>query len=125
MRASSPIRSVRRMGTSTTVRAEFESPCLPKYAYIGLFSHGKLLFVDRPLQCRHCERFGHVPAVCKRPLLCLRCEASHSQDKCDAPAPHCINWGKPQEATSFACPQIQQKRSVCRFRAARSVSLVF
>lgn len=62
MRTSGHIRNARRMGTSTTVRGEFESPRLPKYAYVGLLRHEILLFVDRPLHCRHCGRFGYVSA---------------------------------------------------------------
>lgn len=63
MRASAPILSTRRMGTSTTVQAEFVSPRPPKYAYIGLLRREILLFVDRLLQCRYGRRFGHVSAV--------------------------------------------------------------
>lgn len=124
MCASDPIRSVHRMGTSTTVRAEFESPRLPKCEYVVLLRQDTLLLIDRPLRCRHCGRFGHVSAVCKRPLFCLICGGSHYQDTCDAPALHCINCGKPHEATSFVCPQMQQECSVCRFRTAQHVSFV-
>lgn len=122
MRASAPICCVRRMGTSAIVR--MESPRLPKCAYVSLLRHVILLFSERPFQCRYFGRFGHVSVVCKFPLLCLRCAGSHSQDKCDAPTPHCIICGKPHEATSFVCPKTQQERSPCRFPAAHNVSLV-
>lgn len=123
MRASAPIRSVRRMGTSTTVRVHFCTPRLTKCAYVGLLCHEMLPFVDRPLQCSRCGHFGHVSAVCKHPLLCLICGGSHSQEKCDVPSRHCINCGKPHEATFFVCPEIQRDRSLCRFCAAHNISV--
>lgn len=124
MRSSAPIRGVRRMGKSSTIRVEFESAQLPQYVYLGLVRHEVLLFVERPLQCHRCGYFGHVSTVCKRPLLCLRCGGSHTHDKCEAPNPHCVNCGKSHEATSIQCSHIQHERSVCRFRATHNVSFV-
>lgn len=63
IRASAPIRNVRRTGTSATVQVEVESPGLPKYAYVGPLRHKIFMLVDRPLQCRRCENFGHVHGV--------------------------------------------------------------
>lgn len=54
------------------------------------------------------------------PLLCPRSKVSLSRDKCDAPAPHCINCGKSHVDTSFV--SLKCNRSVpCVAFAPRTI----
>lgn len=121
MRSDAPIKEVRRLGKSRTVRIEFQSPTLPEHAYVGLVRHQVTLHVNSPLQCKKCGHFGHVSASCKREVQCLRCAKPHSTDKCDAPSPCCINCKKSHETTSMRCSQWQKQRSICRYSCENNI----
>lgn len=122
VRSVVPIRAVRRLGSSQTVRIDFDSPSLPQHVYVGLVRHAVDTFISSPVQCRRCGVFGHVLAVCHHPASCIRCGKSHLETDCVATQPVCVNCGKDHEATSPQCPKWQEERSVCRYRSTHNVS---
>ncbi|KAG0427141.1 hypothetical protein HPB47_025815 [Ixodes persulcatus] len=122
LRSTVGIRNVRRIFKSTTIRVEFASPTLPEHVYVGLVRHGADLYVNNPIQCHRCGLFGHVAAVCKRSLTCLRCAQPHATTECKGSSTLCVNCKKPHETTSQQCPFWQAKRSVCRYRCENNVS---
>lgn len=122
IRSNVSIRNVRRIGKSTTIRVEFASATLPEHVYVGLVRHSVDLYVNNPIQCHRCGLFGHVAAVCKRSLSCLRCAQPHATANCDASISLCINCKKSHETTSPQCPYWQAERSVCRYRCENNVS---
>ncbi|KAG0434725.1 hypothetical protein HPB47_018918 [Ixodes persulcatus] len=122
LRSTVGIRNVRRIGKSTTIRVEFASPTLPEHVCVGLVRHGVDLYVNNPIQCHRCGLFGHVAAVCKRSLTCLRCAQPHATTECKGSSTLCVNCKKPHETTSQQCPFWQAERSVCRYRCENNVS---
>ncbi|KAG0414347.1 hypothetical protein HPB47_008476 [Ixodes persulcatus] len=122
LRSTVGILNVRRIGKSTTIRVEFASPTLPEHVYVGLVEHGVDLYVSNPIQCHRCGLFGHVAAVCKRSLTCLRCAQPHATTECKGSNTLCANRKKPHETTSQQCPFWQAERPVCRYRCENNVS---
>ncbi|CAN7978424.1 unnamed protein product [Ixodes persulcatus] len=57
---NTPVISARRLGTSASVAITFASPRLPDYIFLGLVRHKVELFVEKPIQCHRCSRFGHT-----------------------------------------------------------------
>lgn len=122
VKSAVPIRALRRLGTSQTVRIDFDSPCLPQHVYVGLVRHAVDAYISSPVQCRRCGVFGHVLAACHHPASCLRCGKSHLQSECGTAQPVCVNCGKDHEATSPQCSKWQEERSVCRYRSEHNVT---
>ncbi|KAG0425578.1 hypothetical protein HPB47_027271 [Ixodes persulcatus] len=121
LRSTVGIRNVRRIGKSTTTRVEFASPTLPEHVYVGLVRHGVDLFVNNPIQCHRCGLFGHVAAVCKRSLTCLRCAQPRATIECKGSSTLCVNCKKPHETASQQCP-FWQARATPRAEAATEMT---
>lgn len=108
------ILQVCRLGKSRCVKIDFKSDRLPSHVKVGHFRHAVRPFVPKPLQCRKCQKFGHVSAVCGNSTTCSRCGAPHSADNCKANSYSCPNCQGPHDATSKECPKIKQEISVLK-----------
>ncbi|XP_049527233.1 uncharacterized protein LOC125947003 [Dermacentor silvarum] len=111
---SIPIIQAHRIGKSTCVKLIFKGDSLPTYVKVGHFRHIVRPFVPKPLQCRNCQRIGHVSAVCKNPGICSRCSESHSSDTCRTTDFKCSNCKGAHDATSKDCPFQKNEQKILR-----------
>lgn len=112
-----PIASAHRLGTSTTVVITFTCASLPEHVLLGLVRHRVEPFVEKPIQCHLCLRFGHIQAMCRNSPTCSRCSGPHQRTDCnDGTTVRCCNCGKQHEATSHQCAKWKKELEVRRLR---------
>lgn len=121
LRSNVPVTSVRRLGTSSSVCITFASRELPDHVLVGFVRHKTELFLDSPVQCRQCGKFGHVQSTCNQKPTCSRCSGAHIREACTVESPRCSNCGKDHEAFSHECVKWQAEREIYRFRRANAV----
>lgn len=71
------IRNARRMTIKNgekreteTVLIEFEGEVLPQRIFIGYMSYPVKEYVQKPIRCFNCQRFGHIAKVCRGKTMC-------------------------------------------------------
>lgn len=104
----------RRLGSSNCVRLIFKGDSLPSHVKVGLFRHAVRPFIPKPLQCRRCQKIGHVSAVCRHSAVCPRCSESHDSDTCRATELKCPNCQGPHAASSKECPLLKKEQQILR-----------
>jgi hypothetical protein len=124
---SDGVRDVRRLkkrsggetGPSPTLLLTFEGE-LPKKVRVGCLSIRVRPYVQDPLRCYKCLRFGHTQARCFRGrAVCSRCgEEGHLGKSCKQ-APRCTNCGGEHSAFSGACPVVVRERAIQRVMATQ------
>ena len=67
---------------SETVLLEFEGGQLPSRVFLGCVSYPVRVYVQRPLRCYNCQRFGHTAPNCKEQRRCARCRGDHGYGEC-------------------------------------------
>lgn len=108
------ILQARRIGKSNCVKLTFKGDSLPSHVKVGHFRQVVRPFVPKPLQCRKCQRIGHVSAVCTNTAVCSRCSGSHSSDACRAENQKCANCQGSHDASSKNCPYVKKEIKVLR-----------
>jgi hypothetical protein len=88
---------------STSVRVVFEGHELPTRMKIGYLSYSIRAYEFPPLQCYHCQRFGHSAKGCTCKIRCLVCSEEHHFSKCTSKVPKCANCGGPHKANFPHC----------------------
>ncbi|CAL1288688.1 unnamed protein product [Larinioides sclopetarius] len=78
-------------------------------------------YVQNPLRCYKCQRFGHSKAVCRGSQVCSRCASKeqHPKEQSDA---KCANYSQPHEANSPHCPAWKQEKQIQIIKATKNVS---
>ncbi|XP_049276264.1 uncharacterized protein LOC119374771 [Rhipicephalus sanguineus] len=110
----SNIVQVSRLGNSRCVKIVFKGDILPSHVKVGHFRHVVRPFTPRPLQCRKCQKMGHVSGVCRNVAICPRCAEPHNAESCRATALKCTNCHGSHEASSRDCPLVKKEWSVMK-----------
>ncbi|CAN7947217.1 unnamed protein product [Ixodes pacificus] len=120
---NTPVISARRLGTSASVAITFASPRLPDFIFLGLVRHKVELFVEKPIQCHRCSRFGHIASTCQHAPTCSRCSGPHQRTQCnDNETPtRCCNCGKNHEASSHQCVTWKDELEIRRIRQVNNL----
>lgn len=108
------ITDIHRFGRSRCVKIVFEGNNLPSHVKVGYVRHPVRPYVPRPLQCRKCQKLGHVSAVCVNRLTCPRCSGDHDESICEGSNLKCSNCDGPHESRSKECPKIKTELTVLR-----------
>ena len=88
---------------STSLRMIFEGSELPRNVKIGYHSYSVRKYSFPPLQCFHCQRFGHSAQGCTSPRRCLLCAGNHHFSTCQSSERCCANCGGDHKANSPGC----------------------
>ena len=109
-------------GPSPTLLLTFAGD-LPEKVRVGCLSIRVRPYVQDPLRCYKCLRFGHTQARCFRGrAVCSRCgEEGHLGKSCKQ-APRCTNCGGEHSAFSGACPVVVRERSTQKIMAKEKKS---
>lgn len=124
LRSTVPVTSLRRLGSSTTIRLTFDSEKLPDHVLVGLVRHKTELYIDKPIQCRRCGKFGHVTSACGAQQVCPNCSGLHSKEVCETQSPRCSNCGGDHDFFSHKCPKWQEEQDISRIRRTTHVDYV-
>ena len=124
---SDGVRDVRRLkkrsggetGPSPTLLLTFEGE-LPKKVRVGCLSIRVRPYVQDPLRCYKCLRFGHTQARCFRGrIVCGRCGGEGHLGKSCEQAPRCTNCGGGHSAFASSCPMVVRERAIQRVMATQ------
>jgi len=76
-----------------------------------------------PLRCFKCQRIGHVAAVCRGKIRCVKCGGEHEFDKCtEVNGLKCCNCGGPHSAAYGGCEVQIKAREVQKYKAEHNVT---
>ena len=105
----------------------YNTKTLPHSIYIpGLTGETKVYpFVNRPMSCRKCLRYGHTEKKCRLdgPPLCGYCsEAGHSRSNCDVDVPKCFHCAEEHPVGSRYCSRHARECELVRIQDERRVS---
>lgn len=61
---------------------------------------------DQELQCRRCQKWGHIAKNCSSQFKCVKCDQNHEPGKCqrivsEESAPQCVNCGEAGHPASW------------------------
>uniref|UniRef100_A0A224Z1Q2 Uncharacterized protein n=1 Tax=Rhipicephalus zambeziensis TaxID=60191 RepID=A0A224Z1Q2_9ACAR len=62
-------------------------------------------YIEAPLQCFKCLRFGHTSRACVSVSRCKNCGARYCDEECERRTPMCANCFGPHQATYVGCPR--------------------
>lgn len=108
------ITDIHRFGKSRCVKLVFEGTTLPSHVKVGFVRHPVRPYVPRPVQCRKCQKIGHVSAACTSTKTCPRCGGVHDGPTCTIESPVCANCKGPHEATSRECPKVKTEMKILK-----------
>lgn len=83
--------------------------------------HQVFLYMPRSLQCRTCERLGHVAGACSFLETCGRCGSDHKTIKCTSQERQCMHCFGEHDPTYKDCPRLRKKLKIGQ-RLARDSS---
>jgi hypothetical protein len=72
-----------------------------------------------PLQCKHCQRFGHTQRNCGYAPRCVECGGSQLSSECPAPReqPQCCSCGPDHKANYRGCMKRKEPKAALAKRA--------
>ncbi|KAI5738845.1 hypothetical protein M8J77_011857 [Diaphorina citri] len=91
---------------STTVKLVFEGQDMPSFVYLWYSKLTCEPYVQNPIQCFSCYRYGHVTKYCKNKKLCRKCfheiEENEEDHVCNAAEVKCLNCNGMHNANIYA-----------------------
>lgn len=118
LRVRAPVKSARRLGKSSeSVQIVFATETVPEHVVIGYTRYRVYDYVETPIQCKNCQRFGHVANMCRLPLRCPRCGGTHDRQSCAAENPKCPNCNKKHESTFVHCSVRRDEKAIFKIKA--------
>src|SRR5664279_3266125 len=102
--------------TSAVILGYINDP--PEAVELGYRIYRTRLYVEQPIQCHQCLRWGHKKDRCRGQQRCPRCSGEHKFDDCpdkdDRSHAKCANCGDSHSATYKGCPKYDTARTVVR-----------
>lgn len=96
-----------------------EDVSLPTRVNIGQYSYPVEEYLEPPLQCYNCMRYGHCFKVCRGSLRCRYCGGPHRIKECTAKKMRCANCYGAHRATYTGCPKRRDAAFAQRIRKFR------
>lgn len=98
---------------SSTVKLVFEGQDMPQFIYLWYCRLPCEPFIQNPIQCFSCFRYGHITKFCKNKKLCNKCyQEEDVNHECDLVQPKCLNCGGMHNSNSKSCPEYERQRSI-------------
>ena len=94
---------------------------LPHISLLATYGIPVDRYVQNPLRCYKCQRFGHGKAHCRHEQACVKCgQVGHDQADCQQ-REHCINCNGSHTAASKNCPKWILEKRVQQIRAEKNI----
>ncbi|KAI5697781.1 hypothetical protein M8J75_015543 [Diaphorina citri] len=108
---------------STSVKLVFDGQDMPKYVYLWYTRLQCEPFIQNPIQCFTCYKFGHVSKYCQtKSSLCKRCFQIELDDhSCDLVNLKCLNCHGPHNVNSRSCPEYERQRNIKLLMSTRNM----
>ncbi|KAI5692824.1 hypothetical protein M8J75_001810 [Diaphorina citri] len=108
---------------STSVKLVFDGQDMPKYVYLWYTRLQCEPFIQNPIQCFTCYKFGHVSKYCQtKSSLCKRCFQIELEDhSCDLVNLKCLNCHGPHNVNSRSCPEYERQRNIKLLMSTRNM----
>ncbi|KAL1479420.1 hypothetical protein MTO96_051854 [Rhipicephalus appendiculatus] len=92
---------------------------LPTRVMLGDCSYPVEEYLEPPLQCYNCMRYGHCYKVCRAAIRCRKCAGPHRIKECTVKEMRCANCYGPHRATYPGCPKRRDAAFAQRIRKFR------
>lgn len=96
-----------------------EDVIMPKRVSFGHFTFPVEEYLEPPLQCYNCMRYGHYYRVCRAKVKCRNCAGPHRIEDCTVKESRCANCHGPHRATFPGCPKRRDAAFAQRIRKFR------
>lgn len=93
---------------SASVLLTFSCDKLPDYVNIHYLRFPLTKYNPPPLQCYHCNGYGHIAATCRYKLRCKKCGESHDYKTCENQL-KCCNCGQSHSAAYRGCVKYKEQ----------------
>ena len=99
----------------------FSRPNMPREIKVGYLTVKVDLFVQNPLRCFNCNKFGHTSQRCKTTAKCQWCGKVKHEEQCDGPQ-ICSNCNGLHAASAKECPVWKKEKEIQRIRVEKRIS---
>lgn len=108
---------------STSVKLVFDGQDMPVHVYLWYTRLQCEPFIQNPIQCFTCYKFGHPSKYCStKSRLCNRCFSIESDDhQCDLVNLKCLNCHGPHNVNSKSCPEYERQKTIKIMMSTRNM----
>ena len=114
-----------RIQTNTYILT-FNKPRTPKEVKIGYCLERVEQYVQAPLRCFKCQKFGHHREAWRRQQPCSKCSeknSDHAEEDC-LKGIRCANCQQDHPAYARTCAVYQKEKEIIKFKRKRNVSFL-
>ena len=103
----------------------FNTSVLPKTIKVAYFGVNVEVYIQNPLRCHHCQKYGHHEDRCSKDPICSKCGqvAEHLESQCRNEL-HCVNCGEKHSADSKECQIWHKEKEILRLKFTRNISFI-
>ncbi|KAI5698645.1 hypothetical protein M8J75_009871 [Diaphorina citri] len=107
---------------SRTIKIDFSGQDLPAFIYLWYTKLKCEPYMQRPMQCFSCYKFGHITKNCRSVKLCKSCfQPSGDEHQCDTTTIKCINCKGNHNANSKSCPEFERQKRIKELMSTRNL----
>ena len=100
----------------------FATPTPPEFIKIPYVKQIPVrMFIQKPLQCFKCWRFGHPQSKCQANAVCRHCGSQAHEGACPTPT-KCGNCKGPHSPSDRSCPTYIKEATIQKVRAEQKIS---
>ena len=108
------------------IKVDFDSINRPPSLVIGFTSYPVNDYHPPPIQCFHCQRFGHLAGACNASRKrCVYCSENHTLSDCPKSQKHCANCGSSDHLANYGgCPGYKLAQKIERLAYSERISYI-
>ena len=100
----------------------FRGTTLPPVIRVGYLQLKVSQYIQPPLRCFKCQRFGHSASLCKNTAVCAKCGSSeHASADCNNPS-KCINCNGTHPSFARNCPEFIKQNKIMHLKQSNNIT---
>ena len=100
----------------------FRGTAVPLHIYAGYTRLSVSVYIQNPMRCYNCFKFGHGKNACKRESVCCKCgQTGHCKESCTQDE-KCINCQGPHDAMNPQCPKYLEEKAIAKIRSEQGLT---
>jgi len=104
----------------------FASSKIPEYVYVGYERVQVRPYIQKPMRCNRCQKFGHTSLRCidkdTDKFTCGKCAGAHDTTTCTGNPSKCANCGGPHQSGSAECSSLKKETEILAYMRGHDVS---